>query len=109
MSRVKERQIFWDPPSDTDITGYEVYSDDPQNSDFLDEVDAGVVTPLATTTAPELTLSEGLLPEGNYQFAAVSKDTAGNLSDPYQHPAWQNVPLDLTAPNPPSGGGIRVL
>lgn len=109
MSRVRTREIFWEAPADTDITGYAVYSGSPQDQNFLAEVDAGAVPPLEEVTETSLQLGEGSLPEGNYQFCVCSKDAAGNFSDPYQHPAWQNVPLDLTAPNPPSGGGLRVV
>jgi hypothetical protein len=109
MARVKERELFWDPPADTDISHYAVYSGAPDVPDFLANVDAGIVEPLAEPAEPVLRLTEGMLEEGNYQFAVCSVDGAGNFSDPYQHPAWQSVPLDLTAPNPPSGGGLRTV
>ena len=109
MARIRKRELYWDAPGDSDISGYAVYSGDPQNQQFLPEVDAGSVEPLREVTGTSLVLDEGDLPEGNYQFAVCSKDTAGNFSDPYQHPAWQNVPLDLTAPKPPAGGGLRII
>jgi hypothetical protein len=109
MSRVRVRELYWEAPADTDISGYVVYSAAPDVPNFLANVDAGQIEPLGETAETSYTLGEGALPEGNYQFAVCSKDTAGNFSDPYQHPAWQSVPLDLTAPNPPSGGGLRVV
>lgn len=109
MARVRTRELYWDAPADTDIVGYAVYSAAPDVPNFLARVDAGDIDPLAEVTETSLTLGEGDLPEGNYQFAVCSKDVAGNFSDPYQHPAWQSVPLDLTPPGPPSGGGLRVI
>lgn len=109
MARVRTRELYWEAPGDTDITGYAVYAGSPDSPSFLVDVDAGTVDPLGETDKTSYPLGEGALPEGNYQFAVCSKDTAGNFSDPYQHPAWKSVPLDLSAPNPPKGGGLRVL
>jgi hypothetical protein len=108
MSRVVTRELYWDAPADTSVTGYAVYAGAPDLPDFLGNVDAGNVEPLGETADTSFTLGEGLLDDGNYQFCVCAKDGAGNFSDPYQHPAWASVPLDLTAPAAPTGGGIRV-
>lgn len=109
MARVRSRRVFWEAPADSDVNGYVFYVGDPQSGSFLADVDAGQVEPFRELTGTEIILGEGAIDEGNYQFAVCSQDTAGNYSDPYQHPAWQNVPLDLSAPNPPTGGGLEIV
>lgn len=104
MSRVRQRRLFWDPPTATDVMGYEVSVGDPGNANFLAEVDAGTHPVHATPSDPEYFIAD--LAEGTYQFAVTAVDDAGNHSDPYQHPAWVSVPLDVTPPDAPSGGGI---
>ena len=109
MARVKQRELWWEAPPDTDITGYLVYAADPGVSSFLTDVDAGTVDVFKAVQDTKCPLGEDDLPEGNWQFAVCSQDAAGNISDPYQHPAWKSVPLDLTAPGAPKGGGLRVI
>jgi hypothetical protein len=112
MSRIRERRIFWDAPADTDVVGYEVYAEPTGAGDFLARVDAGDVTPLGVPADPEFFLGgaeAAALPEDDYQFAVTAVDDAGNVSDPYQAPAWTAVPLDLVAPGAPSNGGLEVL
>ena len=103
MARIARRRMFWDPPAATDVTSYEVYAG-PPGPGFGGEVDAGNVPVHATVSDPEYFIEN--LPEGNHQFVVVAVDDAGNRSDPYQHPAWADVPLDVTPPDPPSGGGL---
>jgi len=107
MSRVRRRRLYWDPPADTDVVDFAVYARAPDFPDFLATVDAGLVEPHEVVTDPEYFLDN--LPEGDYQFAVCARDDAGNWSDPYQHPAWVNVPLDVTPPGPVSGGGLETL
>ena len=109
MAKVKSRRFFWDPPADTDIVGYNVYVDDAARPNFLADVDAGTITPRETVPTTEWIVGPGDLPEGTYQVAVTSVDDATNESDPYQHPAWVSVPLDLTAPGAPSGGGLEII
>ena len=110
MSRVSERRLYWDAPANSGPVTYAVYSGDTGNTNFIAEVDAGNVAPMwEELMTTEILLVEGSLPEGNYQFAVCAVDVNENYSDPYQHPAWANVPLDLTAPNPPTGGGLDII
>lgn len=108
MARIVQRRMYWDAPPATDLAAYEVYVGDPAQTDFLEQIDAGQVTPHAviegTPPAPEYYLAS--LAEGNYQLAVAAKDDDGNYSDPYQHPDWRDVPLDVTPPAAPSGGGL---
>lgn len=108
MARVRTRRLYWNSSASTDVSGYSVYRGPAADTDFLAKVDAGQVTPLGTTPkeTTEFVLTAGLLPEGNHQFAVCSMDVNGNYSDPYQNAGWVNVPLDLTAPLPPTTGGI---
>lgn len=107
MSRIRSRRLYWDPPADTDVLDFAVYAGDPNQSDFIGNIDAGLVEPHAVVTDPEYRIED--LAEGSYQFAVCVRDDAGNWSDPYQHAAWVNVPLDVTPPGPASGGGLETL
>ena len=111
MARIVQRRMYWDAPPDTDLVAYEIYVGDPSVADFLAQIDAGQVQPHATVSAPEgeqpaTEYYLASLPEGNYQLAVAALDDDGNYSDPYQHPAWADVPLDVTPPAAPSGGGL---
>ncbi len=106
MSRIISRTLRWDAPAATDVTGYLVYAAmDVDEPAWLAEIDAGQVEPVAevTDTAWPIDLNE----EGDWSFAVAAQDDAGNISDPHQSPAWVEVPLDVTPPDPPSGGVIE--
>jgi len=107
MARIVQRRMFWDNPPAVDLQATEVYVGDPAQADFLAQIDAGAVTPHATVDAPASEYYLASLPEGNYQLAVAALDDDGNYSDPYQHPAWVDVPLDVTPPAAPSGGGLE--
>ena len=107
MSRVRQRRLFWSPSPSADLAGYAVYAAPAGDAAFVAQVDAGNVVPLfPSVAAAEVILSSGAVPEGNWQFAVCAVDTAGNYSDPYQSASWVNVPLDLTAPQPPTLGNV---
>lgn len=110
MSRVISRRLFWDPVNVEDLDVYEVYLARADVPSFLSRVDAGEVALFAETDVPEFILDESTgLDEGNWQFAVTARDTNGNISDPHQPDAWVNVPLDLTPPPAPTGGGIELV
>ena len=106
MSRVKSHTLSSDPSPSQDVVGYFWYAAPANDGQFLAKVDAGNVAPLnqTPTSTPSFTLVPGALPEGTYQFAECAVDSSGNVSDVYQAPVWVNVPLDLTAPLPPTNG-----
>jgi hypothetical protein len=107
MSRVRTRRLFWSPSPSTDVVGYAVYAAPAGDTTFIPKVDAGTVAPLfANVATSEAVLSGGAIPEGTWQFAVCAIDDAGNYSDPYQAATWVNVPLDLTAPQPPPSGDV---
>jgi hypothetical protein len=108
MARVRTRKLFWTNSTSEGVVAHTVYSGQATDTSFLASVDAGSVAPLARVEMPasELVLAAGMLTEGEWQFAVCSEDQNGNFSDPYQASGWRNVPLDLTAPLPPSAGGI---
>ncbi len=103
MAKIRKRRIHWDAPSDLDVAGYDVYVLEAGAPDLLGLADRGDIFPAQRVVNPEYFPDQ---PEGNYQYCVIVVDDAGNESDPYQHPDWQNVPLDVTAPAPASGGGL---
>lgn len=106
MARIRQRRMYWVPPADTDVQTYEVYVGDPANTGFLGDIDAGRISPHAVVAHPQTEYYLASIPEGTYQLAVAAVDDDGNYSDPYQHPAWLSVPLDVTPPAPPTGGGL---
>lgn len=106
MARVRQRRMFWDAPQATDVTAYAVYAGAASaGADWLNQIDAGLIEPHVMVDTTEYVIAD--LEEGDYQFAVAALDDAGNYSDPYQHPAWASVPLDVTPPDAPSGGGLE--
>ena len=105
MAKIRKRRIHWVPPVDTDVVGYDVYvaPASESNVDFLNDADAGNRIPTQRVPIPEYFPDQE---EGDWQYCVIVVDDAGNESDPYQHPDWQNVPLDVTAPGAASGGGL---
>lgn len=106
MSRIVSRTLRWDPPAATDVLQYQVFADlDIDEPAWLAEIDAGNVPPIATVTDPSWPIN--LPGEGDWSFAVTAEDETGNVSDPHQSPAWIEVPLDLTPPDPPTNGVIE--
>lgn len=115
MSRVRERRVFWVNPNVPDFQESLFYAGASDIQNFVAQVDAGAVAPLARIPGEpgeesQIILGENTgLEEGTYQFAVVAQDSNGNFSDPLQVAAWTAVPLDLTPPPPPTGGGIAFV
>lgn len=110
MSRVNEKQLRWDAPSATDVTGYRIYAAEISDmATWLAAVDSGNAEAdrQATIPAIEEVWVIDLPNEGIWSFAVVAVDDAGNTSDPHQSNAWVEVPLDVTPPDAPSGGVIE--
>lgn len=103
MAKIKPRRIYWNASTSSDVVSRNVYVA-PGGSNIIQDIDSGALAPHVNVPNPEWNITG--LPEGNYDFAVAAVDDAGNESDPYQHPDWVNVPLDVTPPAPPSGGGI---
>ena len=102
------KRLTWNAPPDTGVVGYKIYAGDAGVTDFLAKADLkpeeGGLAPYDSTT--ELFWDTHGLAEGSWQFAVCSYDEEDNESDPYQSSAWTSVPLDLTAPQPPSNGSV---
>lgn len=108
MSRVNERQLRWNAPSATDVTGYRIYAvENIDEAIWLADVDAGRAEADRVGEVSGETWIIDLPNEGVWSFAVVAVDDAGNTSDPHQSPAWVEVPLDVTPPDAPSGGVIE--
>lgn len=115
MAKIKQRRLFWDASPSGDVTDALIYAQKSGTSaNFLGDIEAGIILPVdqISAAAPgeqnEYYLTTAIIPsEGNWDFAVSALDDAGNESDPYQHPGWINVPLDVTPPAPMSGGGIE--
>jgi hypothetical protein len=105
MSKIVSRKIRWDPVPGS--SGFKVYfgPTEPGLQFTYESANVNVGVPpldvdgkhvIFLNSQPEL----AALPEGNYDFAVTAYDEAGNESD---FAEVENVPLDLVAPNAPTG------
>ena len=103
MAKVIQKKLTVDPTTAADAWDWYQRDTAPDLADWLASIDAGDETPFATTTVPEAQIPAI---EGQFDFAVVQKDDAGNESDPASFPGWAAVPLDLSPPPPATGGVI---
>ena len=105
MPKIVARKLSWNPVEGS--TGFKVYFDthvegmqftyDMSNVNVgVPNLDADGKHGIFLNAFPEL----AALPEGTYDFAVTAFDEAGNESD---FAEVEKVPLDLTAPNAPTG------
>ncbi|MCK5317717.1 MAG: hypothetical protein KAJ55_07370 [Anaerolineales bacterium] len=104
MSKIKRKKLTVDPNPATDSWDWYQRNAAADVDVWLASIDAGgTVTPFATTTVPEVEIPPI---EGEFDFAVIQKDDAGNESDPMTFTSWTSVPLDLSPPPPATGGQI---
>ena len=115
MAKIRKRRLWVDDPAAAQgVKSTRWYYGQP-GDDIAAQIDAAEdqadLPPFFETADPELTLGipGAELTEGRYQFLATHVDEAGNESDPYQHPAWADVVIDVVPPDPPTGGGIEIV
>lgn len=105
MPKIVARKIRWNPVEGA--TGFKVYYgpttpgvpftyEAPSVPAGVPALDGDGKHGIFLNAFPEL----AALPEGTYDFAVTALDEAGNESD---FAEVENVPLDLTAPNAPTG------
>lgn len=104
MSRVQQKQLRVDPSPGTDEWRWYMRGAAADVTAWLAEIDAGNESAFDVTTAEVVVLPAV---EGDFDFAVVQGDAAGNLSDPASFAGWQAVSLDTTPPNPATGGVIE--
>ncbi len=104
MAKIKPKKLKVDPNPATDFWDWYQRDAAPDVDVWLASIDAGgTVTPFATTTVPEVDIPSI---EGDFDFAVIQKDNAGNESDPATFAGWMAVPLDLSPPPQATGGVI---
>ena len=104
MSKIKQKKLTVDLAPGVDFWDWYQRDAGPVAMDtWLASIDAGNETPFATTEVPEVDIPEI---EGTFDFAVIQKDAAGNESDPATFPSWSGVSLDLSPPDPATGGQI---
>lgn len=104
MARLQKKKLRVDADPAVDSWEWHMRTAAADVAAWLAEIDAGNDTPFATTTVPE---AEIPAVEGDFDFAVVQGDTAGNLSDPASFTGWQSVSLDISPPAPATGGVIE--
>lgn len=103
MAKIKQKKLVVDANPATDFWAWYQRDAAPDLDAWLAEIDAGNETPFATTDVPEAQIPSI---EGDFDFAVVQGDNAGNESDPATFAGWAAVPLDLSPPPPATGGVI---
>lgn len=107
MSRIVQKLLRWTPSASADTVAYEVYAATGAAGDSLAaDADAGNIAPVATVAAPDAQWPITGLSEDLWTFAVIAVDDAGNRSDPLSPAVWQDVPLDVSPPEAPTGGEI---
>ena len=104
MARVQNKKLKVDAAAGVDQWHWYQRVADANISEWLAEIDAGKFDPFDVTDIPEARLPEI---EGEFDFANVQVDDAGNFSDPATFPEWTAVSLDLSPPPAATGGTIE--
>lgn len=104
MSKIKRKKLTVDLAPGVDFWDWYQRDTAPDLDVWLASIDAGgTISPFETTEIPEVDIPEV---EGVFDFAVIQKDNAGNESNPMTFPSWTAVPLDLSPPDPATGGQI---
>ncbi len=104
MAKIKAKKLKVDPNEATDAWDWYQRDAAIDVDVWLASIDAGgTVEPFATTTIPEVDIPSI---EGDFDFAVIQKDNAGNESDPVSFQGWRAVSLDLSPPPQATGGVI---
>lgn len=105
MARVQRKILKVDAAPGVDAFEWYMRDAVPDVAGWLASIDAADETDrFAVTSDPDVVLPEI---EGDFDFAVVQMDAAGNRSDPASFAGWENVSLDTTPPNPATGGVIE--
>jgi hypothetical protein len=104
MSRVQRKRLKVDAASGVDSWSWYMRDAAADVTGWLASIDAGQENPFDVTAVPEAEIPQV---EGDFDFAVVQGDAAGNLSDPASFVGWQSVSLDISPPAPATGGVIE--
>lgn len=105
MAKVRDLTLRFTPSGSPDVVGYALYSVLVPNVVDYDSTrhDLGLPAVNPDTGEMEFAMAPLGLAEGDYNFGLVAVDDVGNESS---MDLIDNVPLDLTAPDAPSGSRI---
>jgi hypothetical protein len=107
MSKIVGKTLFFTTSDSADIAKSILYYQ--QGAGPVDPATAQQF-PIDTPTPSvevDIDLGQFLTVEGNYSFGLVEVDKNGNQGDLVTPAEWTNIPLDLTAPDPATGFGIK--
>ena len=98
--------IAWD--ADPEADDYLVYVDTTDGADFLSEVDAGNLAPVAVVTETQWQFPAGHPADADHAVVSHQTDADGfeRWSNPYSPPEWQDIPLGRAPLAGPSGGRV---
>ena len=106
MSRIKPKELKFEPPASTDVVAWEIYIDSPNQLDYRSPKSSG--TDFTVQTDGKVHVDVGGLDvarnvDGIYDVGLVFVDDVGNQSDMTKLPS---VALDFIAPAAPTGLAI---
>ena len=104
MAKIREIYLRFTPSGSSDVVSYALYSDIvPTAVTYENSTRHDLGMPSAENDELVFDMSTLGLAEGDYNFGLVAIDDVGNESS---MDLIDNVPLDLTAPDAPSGARV---
>jgi hypothetical protein len=103
MPKVRSLTLKFVPSASLDVVGYALYSELVPAAVSYDSIRHDIGMPPIFDNQMVFDMASLNLPEGEYNFGLVAVDDVGNESS---FDLIDNVPLDLTAPDAPSGAKV---
>ena len=104
MARIQKKKLKVDASPTTDTWEWYMRAAESDVAGWMASIDAGQESAFEISDLPE---AEIPVVEGDFDFAVVQMDAAGNRSDPASFAGWQAVPLDTSPPPAATGGTIE--
>jgi hypothetical protein len=103
MPKIRSLTLKFVPSASSDVVGYALYSELVPELVSYSSTRHSIGVPPIVNSEMVFDMASLNLPEGEYNFGLVAVDDVGNESS---FDLIDNVPLDLTAPDAPSGAKV---
>ena len=103
MAKIRSLSLKFTPSTSPDVVSYALYVESVPTQVSYDSTKYDLAMPAIINNEMTFDMVTLNLPEGDYNFGIVAIDDVGNESS---MDLIDNVPLDLTAPDAPSGARV---